>query len=82
MRIELDLVISKPGAEAELDLLYEPADVTAVLEVKASGKIGRGALDNVRHTFAAIRAAHPIFDARMSLSRSEKSTRTKRLTKT
>jgi hypothetical protein len=55
--IELDLVIPKGPGSGILDLLYEPADVAAVIEVKTHGIIGKPALDRVCKTFADIRGS-------------------------
>jgi hypothetical protein len=56
--IELDLLIPRAGAIGKLDLLYEPADVGAVIEVKANGIIGKPALDRIRDAFGAVQRAN------------------------
>lgn len=57
--IELDLIVPRKGTIPGLGLLYEPADVRAVLEVKNCGCFGEQAVKSVRTTFKQIRKLLP-----------------------
>lgn len=52
--VEIDLLVPKLGATSELDLVYKPHDVAALLEVKYSGIYGRDVVPNLRATFDKI----------------------------
>lgn len=48
------MLVLKPGATSDLDLVYKPQDVAAVLEVKYSGIYGRDVVTKLRDTFDRI----------------------------
>jgi hypothetical protein len=56
---EWDLIIPKNGAEAELDCIWQPADVLAVLEIKYSGLYDHGAIQRLNQTFFRLTDKHP-----------------------
>jgi hypothetical protein len=53
---ELDLLVTSPGAQPEHDLIYEPTDVRAVLEIKYSGIYDRDVVPRLRECFAMVRS--------------------------
>ena len=55
---ELDLLIAKKGAFAEADLVYDPDDVLAVLEVKFRGSYGKKNIDHIKAVFDSVTAAN------------------------
>ena len=57
--IELDLIVPRKGTIPRLGVLYESADVRAVLEVKNCGCFGEQAVKSVRTTFKRIRKRLP-----------------------
>lgn len=57
--IEIDLLIPRPGSAAELDLLWDPANVLVAIEVKNSGMFGADGVARLRNSFAAIKAKCP-----------------------
>jgi len=58
--IEIDLLIPKWKAEPRDCLLYTPADVLAVIEVKNRGSFGNATIQKIRNDFRAIREANPL----------------------
>lgn len=56
---EWDLVVPKNGAEAELDCIWQPADVLAVLEIKYSGLYDCDAIQRLNQTFLRLTNKHP-----------------------
>ena len=52
--IEIDLVIPRPGILPAYNVIYNPEDVTAALEVKYRGAFGSQALDNTKANFQRI----------------------------
>ena len=53
--IEIDLLIPKPGARPGHNIIYEPEDVVAVLEIKYRGAFSREARDATRDNFRKIK---------------------------
>ena len=53
--IELDLVVPRKGAVPLTNLLYEPADVCAVLEIKNCGCFGQQAVVTVKTNFEQVK---------------------------
>jgi hypothetical protein len=53
--VEFDLIIPRLGADAELELVYEPQDILAVLEIKNAGSFGSKTIEKVRNDFQAVR---------------------------
>jgi hypothetical protein len=56
---EIDLLLPSAGARPEHDLVYEPEDVCAVLEIKYSGVYDRQVIPRLRRCFAAIQLKCP-----------------------
>ena len=54
--VEVDLIVPHRDAKPVMDLRYEPNQVAVVLEVKKSGIFGKAGLDNIRQSFAQLRA--------------------------
>lgn len=52
--IEVDLLVPRMGAEAEHGLVYDPADVQVVFEVKSYGNFGGTGLQKIRSCFSEI----------------------------
>jgi hypothetical protein len=52
--VEIDRLVPKPSIGSELDLVYRPQDVAAVLEVKYSGIYRGDVVSNLRDTFNRI----------------------------
>ncbi|MHB1156629.1 MAG: hypothetical protein ACYC26_07305 [Phycisphaerales bacterium] len=61
IRCECDLLVVKPLARPQHEMLYEPEDVLAILEIKNRGIISNGTaeLDKLRGRFSAIVAKYP-----------------------
>jgi hypothetical protein len=57
--VEIDLLVPKRNATPDAELVYDPSDVLAAIEVKNSGSFGDGTLESTRKCFARIRAANP-----------------------
>jgi len=57
--IEIDILIPRRGATPLHSLLYTPADVLAIVEIKNRGSFGSATIQKVRANFAAIREANP-----------------------
>jgi hypothetical protein len=53
---ELDLLIAKEGRYPQKHLVYSPADVLAVLEVKFRGSYGKTSIKNIKNVFTSITA--------------------------
>ena len=57
--IEIDLLIPRPGARAKLhNLVYEPEDVVAVLEIKYRGTFSGDAVSRIQENFQRIQQAN------------------------
>ncbi len=56
---ELDLLILRPGSNPVCNLIYLPADVMAVLEVKYLGSFGYEALEKIKKDFETIHTKYP-----------------------
>jgi len=66
---EVDLVILRRHANVEFEILYSPADVLAVLEIKTSGIFNKEESPRIRSVFEAIKAINPsIFCAYVTIS--------------
>jgi len=69
--LEIDLIIPRGQQEPLLDLLYEPHQVSSVLEVKSMGSFGEKTLSKIRKDFtrffkAGISCAYVTFEERQS----------------
>ena len=56
---EFDLAIPRKGANLEFEILYSPADVLAVLEIKASGLFTKEALPLISSVFREVQSKNP-----------------------
>jgi len=56
---EWDLIIAKEGTEAELDCIWQPTDVLAVIEIKYSGLYDNSAVQRLNQTFLQLTSKHP-----------------------
>ncbi len=56
---EFDLLIPVAKAQAKYDLVYEPCDVVAALEVKFSGVYDRQVVPKLKTQFDAVTGKHP-----------------------
>lgn len=56
---ELDLLVLAPTARPAYQLLYDPAHVTAVLEIKNHGSFGQQTIDTTRRVFDKVKAVAP-----------------------
>jgi hypothetical protein len=57
--VEVDLLLPTRLARPEQELVYQPTEVMAALEIKNSGAFGEGSLKSVRRSFQLILAANP-----------------------
>jgi len=57
VKAEVDLIVPHAGQKPFLDLLYEPNQVVAALEVKKSGIYREKALEKTRNDFARLKEA-------------------------
>lgn len=55
---EIDILFPKRAAKPQHDLIYEPSDVLAVLEVKNAGSFGDATLAAIRRTFGRVQRAN------------------------
>jgi hypothetical protein len=66
---ELDLIIPRRGANVGFEILYRPADVLAVLEIKASGLFSKEESPKISKVFRNIQLLNPrIFCAYVTMS--------------
>jgi hypothetical protein len=59
LSLEIDLLILSKGAKPRFEVLYEPSDVLACLEVKNAGSFGESTIQGTKTAFARARAAIP-----------------------
>ena len=57
--LEIDLLILSKGAKPRFEVLYEPPDVLACLEVKNAGSFGESTIQGTKAAFARVRTAIP-----------------------
>jgi len=57
--LEIDLLILSKGAKPRFEVLYEPSDVLACLEVKNAGSFGESTIQGTKTAFARARAVIP-----------------------
>jgi hypothetical protein len=55
---EFDMLVVRPTAKPAFGIVYKPADVTAVLEIKFSGAYSQQVLPHLRQLFDRVKAAH------------------------
>lgn len=66
---EFDLAIPGKGANLEFAILYSPADVLAVLEIKTSGLFSKEELPRISSVFREVQSKNPsIFCAYVTMS--------------
>lgn len=66
---EVDLIIPRRGANVEFEILYSPADVLAVLEIKTSGLFSKEDSSRIGSVFRAVQSINPsIFCAYVTIS--------------
>ncbi len=66
---EVDLIIPRRGANLEFEILYSPADVLAVLEIKTSGLFSKEDSPRIGSVFRDIQSMNPsIFCAYVTMS--------------
>jgi len=66
---EVDLLIPRRGANVEFEILYSPADVLAVLEIKTSGLFSKEESPHISQVFSAVQLINPsIFCAYVTMS--------------
>jgi hypothetical protein len=56
--VEIDLLLIEKDAKPKSDLLYQPGDVVAALEIKALGCFGKAAVTSVKTNFEMIHRAN------------------------
>jgi len=69
LSFEVDLIIPRRGANVEFEILYNSADVLAVLEIKTSGLFSKEDSSRIGSLFRAVQSINPrIFCAYVTLS--------------
>ena len=57
--LEIDFLIPRRNAKVQDQLLYQPQDVLAIVEVKNAGSFGESTIQTVRKNFQTIKSANP-----------------------
>jgi hypothetical protein len=67
--LEIDFLLTTPGAQSKVNLIYEPKDVLAAFEVKTLGCFGEGSIKSIKNNFELIKAVNRgIYCAYVSLA--------------
>jgi hypothetical protein len=70
---EFDLLVVRPESSPRYGMIYAPADVAVVLEIKFSGVFSKDAAQDLRKRFEKLKAEHPhILSVYLTVQENEK----------